>query len=106
MNKNKRGITAVTEIEESKTPVKKYKIKKSRKGLWFDESWQTAHRCIDTYHRIRLKLPIGNFEIFQRVKIFDSKSNIKGISEGQIHEFYKKLGFHINAKMTSELTTV
>ena len=79
MNKNKRGITAVTEIEESKTPVKKYKIKKSRKGLWFDESWQTAHRCIDTYHRIRLKLPIGNFEIslmgqkailkeFQRVK--------------------------------------
>ena len=98
MNKNKRGITAVTKIKESKTPVKKYKIKKSQKGLWFDESWQTAHRCIDTYHRIRLKLPIGNFEIFQRVKIFDSKSNIKGFSESQIYELYKKHDFHINQK--------
>ena len=64
MNKNKDVETAVEEIEGNKTPVKKYKIKKSRKGLWFDESWQTAHRCIDTYHRIRLKLPIGNFKIY------------------------------------------
>ena len=63
MNKNKVLETNGKEVKGIKTPVKKYKIKKSRKGLWFDESWQTAHRCIDTYHRIRLKLPIGNFEI-------------------------------------------
>ena len=63
MNKNKELETNGKEFQEIKIPVKKYKIKKSRKGLWFDESWQTAHRCIDTYHRIRLKLPIGNFEI-------------------------------------------
>ena len=90
MNKNKDVETAVEEIQGNKTPVKKYKIKKSRKGLWFDESWQTAHRCIDTYHRIRIKLPIGDFEMLLNsvlTNVFNKSMGQKAI----LREFPKQI---------------
>ena len=57
-------------------PNKKYKVKKSSKGNWADDSWTSSHRCIDTYHSIKIKLPIGNFEISVRnLHIFTPKSS-------------------------------
>ena len=62
MAKTKGKKSVIKKTSTNTNPNKKYKVKKSTKGNWADDSWTSAHRCIDTYHSIKLKIPIGNFE--------------------------------------------
>ena len=63
MARTNRKKSVIKQTSANTNPKKKYKVKKSTKGYWTDDSWTSAHRCIDTYHSIKIKLPIGNFEI-------------------------------------------